>query len=80
MIGHDGSYMPHFANNVCACTSVIYCLHTKQFADVTWVEKSKKQAANNYPAEISGGCTTQLIIKVAIMGCNVVGHHTPKVG
>ena len=80
VIEHDGSYMPHLANNVCACASVIYCSHTDQFADVTWVEKSTKQAANNYRAEILGGCSTQLTIKAAIMGRNVVGHHTPKVG
>jgi hypothetical protein len=40
VIGHDGSYMPHLANNVCTCAMVIYCSHTNQYADVTWVEKS----------------------------------------
>jgi len=35
VIGRHGSYMPHLANNVCAYASVIYCSHTKQFADVT---------------------------------------------
>jgi hypothetical protein len=80
VIGHDGSYMPHLANNVCACASVIYCSHTDQFTDVTWVEKSRKQAANNYRAEILGGCSTQLIIKATIKGHNLVGHHTPTVG
>jgi hypothetical protein len=80
VIGHDGSYTPHLANNVCACASVIFCSHTDQFTDVTWVEKSTKQAANNYRAEILGGCRTQQIIKAAIMGRNVAGHHTPMVG
>ncbi len=58
VIRHDGSYMPHLANNVCACALVIYCSHTDQFTDVTWVEKSKKKVANNYRAEILGGCST----------------------
>jgi len=80
VIGHDGSYMPHLANNARACASVIYCSHTDQFTDVTWVEKSRKQAANNYRAEILGGCSTQLIIKATIKGRNLVGHHTPTVG
>ncbi len=44
-----------------------------QYADVTWVEKSTKQAANNYGAEILGGCSTQLIVKAAITGHNMVG-------
>ncbi len=33
VIGHDGSYMPHLANNVCACAAVIYCSHTNQYVD-----------------------------------------------
>jgi hypothetical protein len=28
IIGHDGSYMPHLANNVCSCAIVIHCQHT----------------------------------------------------
>jgi hypothetical protein len=74
VIGHDGSYMPHLANNVCVCAAVFYCSHTNQYADVTWVEKSTKKAANNYRAKILGGCSTQLIIKAAIHGRNVLGH------
>ncbi len=27
IIGHDGSYMPYLANNVCSCTVLIYCHH-----------------------------------------------------
>jgi hypothetical protein len=80
VIGHDGSYMPHLANNVCACAAVFYCSHTNQYADVTWVEKSTKKAANNYRAKILGGCSTQLIIKVAITGHNVLGYGTLAVG
>ncbi len=68
VIGHDGSYMPHLANNVCACAAVIYCSYRNQYADVNWVEKSTKKAANHYRAEILGGCSTQLIIKVGITG------------
>ncbi len=71
VIGHDSSYMPHLANNVCACAVVIYCSHTNQYVDITWVEKSTKKAANNYRTKILGGCNTQLIIKVAITGRNV---------
>jgi hypothetical protein len=66
--------MPHLANNVCACAAVFYCSHTNQYADVTWVEKSTKKVANNYCAEILGGSSTQLIIKAAITGCNVLSH------
>ena len=80
MIGHDCSYMPHLANNVCACAMVIYCSHTNQYADVTWVEKSVKNEANNYRTEILGGCSTQLIIKAAITGHNMLGHGTLTVG
>jgi hypothetical protein len=80
VIGHDGSYMPHLANNVCACATVIYCSNTNQYADVTWVEKSTKTAANNYHAKILGGCSTKLIIKAAITGHNVLGHGTLTVG
>jgi hypothetical protein len=78
VIGHDGSYMPHLNNNVCACAAVIYCSHMNQYADVTWAEKSNKNAAYNYRTEILGGCSTQLIIKAAITGTgrNVLGHGT----
>ena len=80
MIGHGGSYMTHLANNVCTCAAVIYCSLTNQYVDVTWVEKSTKKAANNYCAKILGGCSTQLIIKVAITGRNVLGHGMLTVG
>jgi hypothetical protein len=80
VIGHDGSYMPHLANNVCACAAVLYCSHMNQYAEVTWVEKSTKKAANNYHAKILGACSTQLIIKVAITGRNVLGHGPLTVG
>jgi hypothetical protein len=76
VIGHDGYYMPHLANNVCACVAVFYCSHTNQYADITWVEKSTRKAANNYRAKILGGCSTELIIKAAITGRNVLGHGT----
>ncbi len=67
MIGENGSYMPQLANNiVCAYVVVLYCLHTDQYAEITWVEKSTKKVANNDCAEILGGCSTQLIIKAAI--------------
>jgi hypothetical protein len=42
VIGHDSSYIPHLANNLCACSTVFYCSHTYQYTDVTWVEKSTK--------------------------------------
>ncbi len=48
VIGHDGSYMPHLANNLVTCAAVFYCSHTNQYPDVTWVERSTKKAANNY--------------------------------
>jgi hypothetical protein len=80
VIGHDGSYMPHLANYVCAYAAVIYCSHTNQYTDVTWVEKSTNKAANNYRAKILAGCSTQLIIKVAITGHNVLHHGTLTVG
>ncbi len=80
VIGHVGSYTPHLANNVCNCAAVIYCSHTNQYADVTWVEKSTKKAANYYCTKILGVCSTQLIIKVAIILRNVLGHGTLTVG
>jgi hypothetical protein len=52
VIGHDGSYMTHLAKNVCTCAAVIYCSHTNQYTDVTWVEKSTKKATNYYCAKI----------------------------
>jgi hypothetical protein len=55
VISHDGTHMPHLAKNVCACAAVIYCSHTNQYVDITWVEKSTKKAANNYRIEILGG-------------------------
>jgi hypothetical protein len=67
--------MPHLANDVCACAAVFYCSYTNQYADITWVEKSTKKAANNYHAKILG-----MIIKAAITGCNVLGHGPLTVG
>ena len=36
-IGHDGSYQPELANNVCAGATVIHCLRTDQYVELTWV-------------------------------------------
>jgi hypothetical protein len=80
VIGHDSSYMPHLANNVIACAAVFYCSHTNQYVDITWVEESTKKAANSYRAKILGACSTQLIIKAAITGRNVLGHGPLTVG
>ncbi len=55
VIGHDGSNMPHLANNVCTCAAVFYCSHTNQYVNITWLEKSTKKAVNNYRDEILGG-------------------------
>ncbi len=79
-IGHNGSYMPMVANNVCSCAVVIYCSHNNKYAEVTWVEKSTKKLANNYGAKILGGCYAQLLVKAAITGRNVLGSATPKFG
>jgi hypothetical protein len=72
--------MPPLANNVCACTEIIYCSHMNQYASITWVEKIPKKAANNFRAKILGGCSTQMIIKAAITGCNVLCHCKVRVG
>jgi hypothetical protein len=72
--------MPHLANNVVACAAVFHCSYTNQYADITWVEKSTKKAANNYRAKILGACSTQMIIKVAITGHKVLGHGLLTVG
>ncbi len=72
-IGHDGSYMPMVANNVCSCAVVFYCSHEDKYADVTWVERSTKKSADNYRAEILGGCCAQLVVKAAISGRNMSG-------
>jgi hypothetical protein len=74
VISHDGSYMPHLANNVCTCAGVFYCSHTNQYPDVTCVEKSTKKPANNYRAKILGRCSTQLTINAATTGRKVLGH------
>jgi hypothetical protein len=79
VIGHDSSYMPRLANNVCACAAVFYCSHMNQYADITWVEKSTKKAANNYHARYWGGCSTQLTM-TAITGSNILGHGPLTVG
>jgi hypothetical protein len=77
VIGHDSCYIPHLTNNVYAYAAVIYCSHTDQYTDITWERESTKKTANNYHAEILGGCSTaQLIIKAAITGRNVLGHGT----
>jgi hypothetical protein len=44
------------------------------------VENCTKKAANNYLAKILGAWSTQLIIKVAITGRNVLGHGPLIVG
>jgi hypothetical protein len=80
VIGHDGFYMPHLANNVVACVAVFYCSHTNQYMDITWVERSTKKAANNYRTKILGACSKQLIIKAAITRRNILGHGPFTVG
>jgi hypothetical protein len=80
VIGYNGSYMPHLTNNVAACAAIFYCSHTNQYADVTWVEKSTKKAANNYRAKILEAWSSQLIIKMAVTGRNVLGHCPLTVG
>ncbi len=80
IVGHDGSYMPHLANNICAYAVMIYCTHTDQYTEMTWVEKSTKSSANNYWAEILGGIGAQLIIKAAITGRGVAGHQALRIG
>jgi hypothetical protein len=42
--------------------------------------RALKRAANNYCAKILGTCSTQLIIKAAITGRNVLGHGPLTVG
>jgi hypothetical protein len=80
LTGHDGSYMPMVANNVCLYAVVLHCTQEDKYADVTWVERSTKRLADNYRAEILGGCCAQLIVKVAIPGRGVLGLATPCFG
>ena len=80
LIGHDGSYMPMVANNVCSCAVVLHCTREDKYAEVTWVERSTKRSADNYHAEIIGGCCAQLIVKVAVAGRGVLGSATPCFG
>ncbi len=80
MIGDDGSYMPHLANDACTCAVFILCSYIDQYAEVTWAEKSTKKVVNNDRVEISGGCSTQLIVKAAITGHSMDGHHELMVG
>ncbi len=80
IIGHNGSYMPYLANNVCSCAVVPHCTHTGYYADLTWVERSLKASADNYRAEILGGVGAQLLVKAAVTGRHVAGSHIPHYG
>ena len=44
------------------------------------MERSTKKAANSYCGKILGACSTQLIFKAAITGCNVLRHGPLTVG
>jgi hypothetical protein len=72
--------MPMVANNICLCAAVFHCSYEGKYADVTWAEKSNKRSADNYRAEILGGCCAQLIVKAAFTGCNVAGSAIPEYG
>jgi hypothetical protein len=78
VIGHNGSYMLHLANNVCSCSMVIYCQHTVFFANMRWVERRSKASADNYWAKILGGVGVQLLVKIAVTACHVAGSYIPK--
>jgi hypothetical protein len=80
IIGHDGSYMPCLANNICSCAVVLHCMDTGYYADLTWVERSSKARADNYRAEIFGGVGAQLLVKAAVTGRHVAGSHIPHYG
>ncbi len=80
IIGHDGSYMPYLASNVCSCAVVLHCMHTGYYADLTWVERSSKASADNYRAEILGGVRAQLLVKAAVTGWHVAGSYIPHYG
>ncbi len=80
IIGHDGSYMPYLANNVCSCAVVLHCTHTGYYADLTWVKRSSKANGNNYRAEILGGVGAQLLVKAAVTGWHMAGSHVPHYG
>ena len=80
LIGHDSSYMPMVANDVCSCAVVLHCTQEDTYAEVTWVERSTKRSADNYHAEIIGGCCAQLIVKAAVAGRGVLGSATPCFG
>ena len=79
-ICHDGSYMPLLANNICSCAVVFYCSSKDSYVEITWVEKSTRRLANNYWAEILGGCCAQLIVNAAITGWNVARSAIPEFG
>jgi hypothetical protein len=80
IIGHNGSYMTHLANNIYLCAVVIYCQHTGFYVDMMWVERSSKASADNYCAEILGGVGAQLLVKAVVTGCHMAGSHFPKYG
>ena len=80
LIRHDGSYMLMVANDVCLCAVVLHSTREDKYADVTWVERSTKRSADNYRAEILGGCCAQLIVKAAVAGRGVLGSATPCFG
>ncbi len=80
LIGHDGLYMPMVANDVCSCAVVHHCLREDKYAEVTWVERSTKRSADNYRADILGGCCAQMIVKAVVAGRGVLGSATPCFG
>ncbi len=80
LIRHDGSYMPMVANDECSCAVALHCTWEDKYAEVTWVERSSKCSADNYCAEILGGCCAQLIVKASVAGRGVLGAATPSFG
>lgn len=76
----DGSYDKMAANDVCSCTAIIEHSITGKRASVSWVEKSDRFSADNYPAEILGGIALQLILCTACEGKYISPSMRPHIG
>ncbi len=63
VIFHNGSYMEHVSKEVCLVGFMIYCLHSRNRAKGSMVERYP--SADNYRAEILGGIVAQLVLHAA---------------
>ena len=76
----DCSYNKKLAIDCCSCAAMIRCSLTGRCASVTWVEKSDRNLADNYRAELLGAIVLQLIIHVTCDGKYRSHSMRPRIG